>query len=118
MTADESAGGEPADDKATVDELPEITKIEYPTRVGLGGNPAVVIWFANDTALRYVWDGDQIQEQAYVDGVVQSSYGVGGTREELSEYGLMSVAEYESELQDDPEACKFDWGHIYEMLIQ
>ena len=99
-------------------ELPAISKIEYPTRVGEEQRPAVVIWFENDTALRYVWAGKGIEEQTYVDGVVQTSFGVGGDRDDLSDYALTSVAEYENELHDDPEACKFDWGHVYEMLIQ
>jgi len=99
-------------------ELPAISSIDYPTRVGEENQPAVVIWFENDTALRYVWNGDEIEEQTYADGVVHTSFDVGGDREELSNYALTSVAEYESELRDDPEACEFDWGHVYEMLIQ
>jgi len=106
--------------EATTDELPGIDNIEYPTRVSPEKNPAVVIWFENSTALRYVWDKEreEIEEQTYVDGCVHSGHWVGGTREELEDYALMSVSAYINELRDDPEACKFDWGHIYEMLIQ
>jgi len=105
---------------ADVDELPAITKIEYPTNVGPEKDDAVVIWFANDTALRYVWNerSGNIEEQTYVDGVVHSSFDVGHNRNQLEGYALLSVSEYKNDLRNDPEACAFDWGHIYEMLIQ
>jgi len=102
-----------------VDELPAISKVEYPTHVSPEKNPAVVVWFENETALRYVWDKErgEIEEQTYVDGCVYSGHWVGGSREELEDYALMSVSEYINELREDPEACEYDWGHIYEMLV-
>lgn len=107
-------------DADEVEELPEIKKIEYPTRVSPEEHPAVIIWFDNQTALRYVWleEAGEIEEQAYVDGCVHSAFKVGGEREELAEYALLSVSEYVNELREDPEACGFDWGHIYEMLVR
>ena len=104
---------------ATVEELPGITKIETTARVGERRLPAVVVWFSNDSALRYVWDEerDEIREQTYLDGVVHEAFGVGGSREELAEYALEAVAEYINSYQNDPKACEMDWGHIYEMLV-
>lgn len=103
---------------ATTDELPEITGVDYPTRVGEDKREAVIIWFGNGTALRYVWDdeSEEIEEQTYVDGVVHTSYNVGGSRDELEEYALLSAAEYINELREDPETCELDWPDLYEML--
>lgn len=105
---------------ATVDELPAISKIEYPTFVSPERNLAVAIWFDNETALRYVWDKEreEIEEQTYVNGCVHSAFWVGGTRDELEEYALVSISEYKNELRENPEVCEFDWGHIYEMLVR
>jgi len=105
---------------AEVDELPAISKIEYPTHVSPEKNPAVIIWFENSTALRYVWDGErgEIEEQTYMDGCVHTAHWVGGSRDELTEFALMSVSKYVNDLRENSEACEFEWGHIYEMLIQ
>lgn len=101
----------------TVEKLPTITKIDYPTKVG-AGQQAVVIWFANDTALRYVWDDErgEIHQQTYLGGVVHDSFSVGGNRDDLADYALHSVSEYKNEYRENPEACEADWTHIYEML--
>lgn len=106
-------------DETPVD-LPRISKVEYPTRVGSEERRAAVIWFENDTALRYVWNEErgQIQEQTYLGGVVYSSHDVGGSEAEIADYALLSVSEYINELREDPEACRFDWGHIYDMLVE
>lgn len=100
-------------------ELPDIKKIETTARVGEDRHPAVVVWFENDSALRYVWseERDEIREQTYLDGVVHDEFGVGGSRDELAAYALESIAEYIGSYQDDPEACQKDWSHIYEMLV-
>lgn len=98
-------------------ELPAITTIETTARVGEDKDPAVVIWFDNDTALRYRWDGGEICEETYVDGATYDSYPVGGSREELAAYALETISEYVSVYRDDPEVCEQDWPHIYEMLV-
>lgn len=97
--------------------LPSVSKIETTARVGTERHPAVVIWFENNTALRYVWDAEQgeIVEQTY-DEVVHNEVSVGGSREELAEYALESLAEYINSYQDDPDACQLNWPHIYDML--
>lgn len=107
-----------AQERQHSDELPPITKIESIAFVGEERRPAVVIWFANDTALRYVWNDErgEIREQTYTDGVVHDEWGVGGEKDELAEYALESVAEYINSYQNDPDACKMDWVHVYEML--
>lgn len=99
--------------------LPAISSIDTRAFAGHGDDPAVEIWFANDTALRYVWDDsrDEIRKQTYVDGVVHDDYGVGGSREAVMEYALESVAEYVQNYRDDPDACQTDWPHVYEMLV-
>lgn len=101
---------------AATDELPAITKIETTARVGPEERPAVVIWFENDTALRYVWVDGEIQEQTYVNGVVHDSFKLGGERDQLAEYALESISEYVQSYRDDPAACEMDWPHIHEML--
>jgi hypothetical protein len=102
----------------TVEKLPDVTWVETLTRVGKDWRPAVEIWFANETALRYVWRDDvgEIEEQTYAGGVVHDAFGLGGERDELAEYGLEALAEYLNVYRDDLEACKQDWPHIYDML--
>ena len=102
-----------------VDTLPRVSKIESTARVGEQQEPAVVIWFEpGDRALRYRWsDGaGEILEETYHDGVVHDSFGVGGTRDELAEYALESLAEYVNVYRDEPGATANDWPHIYELL--
>lgn len=106
------------DQRPPTDELPEIAKIEPTARVGEQRNPAAVIWFKNNTALRYVWDDDrdEIREQTYYDGVVHADLGVAGDRDDLTEYTLVSLAEYINVYKENPDACAEDWPHVYNLL--
>lgn len=99
--------------------LPDISQIETRTRVGSMDRPAVVIWFNNDTAIRYVYydDKDEIVEQTYQDGVVHDSYEVGGSRDELAEYALETVSEYINTYRDDPDALRTDWPSVFEGVL-
>lgn len=96
--------------------LPEISKIEYPARVGERKRPAVIIWFQNDTALRYVWYDEKgsILEETVYKGIVHDSYDVGGDRDQLEEYALMTVAEYINEYRDNVDALRRDWPAVFE----
>lgn len=104
----------------TTEELPAISSVATTARVGESRSPAVVIWFGpGDRSLRYRWSEDrsEIREEIYKDGVVHEALGVGGSREELAEYALESLAEYINSYQADPTACQRDWPHVYELLV-
>lgn len=97
-------------------ELPPVTKIEFPTRVGASEARAVVIWFANDTALRYVATPEGIEEQTYRDGSVHQSVLVGRGDDELAEYALAALQMYH-ELRDDPDQLRQDWSPVYGVIV-
>jgi hypothetical protein len=103
-------------DSAT-DELPALTKVEHPSSVR-DDEPAVILWFGGERALRYVWDdaADEILEETYFDGTVHDSYPVGGERGELADFALETVSEWVNGYADDPAALARDWPHVYELL--
>jgi len=101
------------------DTLPRVSKVESTARVTPDREPAVVLWFApGDRALRYHWSPDEgeILEETYYDGVVHDSWGVGGSRDELAEYALESLAEYINHYREYPDDCRQDWPGVYELL--
>lgn len=96
-----------------------ISSIDTTARVGEDEDPAVEIWFGpGDRALRYRWsdDHDEIKEETYRDGVVHDSLGLGGSRDELVEYALESIAEYVGHYRDNPHDLRRDWPHVADLL--
>lgn len=98
--------------------LPEVSKIETTARVGEQERPSIIIWFDNDTALRYTWntETENIEEETYHNGVVHDSYPISGDREQLHEYTLETLAEYINIYRDDFESLRNDWPHVFELL--
>lgn len=74
----------------------EINEIATMAHVGEERNRAIVIWFGDDRALRYVWDEEQgeVRKQKYVQGTVREDVGVGTCREEMLAYALETVADH------------------------
>lgn len=97
-------------------ELPDITRLE--TGAIVDDQPAIEIEFGNEAELRYVWDGDTIREQTYHDGVVHDERQVGGDRENLGDVALESLQQYINEFKHDPQWCKLEWPHVYELLTE
>jgi len=98
-------------------DLPKVSSIDYPAHAGEEKNPAVIIWLEpGDRAIQYVWDdgAGEILEETYHGGCVHDSLGVGGSREDLEEYALQTVAEY-MDLREDPNALESDWPHVYDL---
>lgn len=101
--------------------LPPISKIETHTFVSPEKLPAVVIWFANGAKLRYVEEEDgTVNEQTYratdPDSVYES-YDIGVDPEEMREAAFESVAEYINVYQDDVDAIRRDWPHVFEAIV-
>lgn len=106
-------------DADATEALPAISKIEFPTRVGPEKELGAVIWFEpGDRALRYRWseEAGTMYEETYRDGVLHDRLDVGGERELLPEYALVTIAEYISEYRGKPDAIRSDWSHVAELL--
>lgn len=81
--------------------------------------PAVVIWFGDHRAIRYVWDTDcgDIRRQTWADGTVLDEETVGNCRAEMIGYALEFLAEYVAVYSDDEEALARDRPDVHELLV-